>query len=70
MKGIKVYLVDYDCWHSKPVSFEKVEYYRIKKGFLCLKLNDGKSICYNLKYIERFEITEEKEAGYDNRPDA
>lgn len=56
MKGIKVYLVDYDCWHSKPVSFEKVLDYKIRKGFLCMTLESGKSICYNLKYIERFEV--------------
>jgi hypothetical protein len=56
MKGIKVYLVDYDCWHSKPVSFERIKGFKIKKGFLCITLEDDKAICYNLSRIEKFEV--------------
>ena len=53
MKGIKVYL---EGFNQKPISFEKVTEYKIKKGFLCMTLADNKYICYNLSKIERFEV--------------
>lgn len=64
MKGVKIYLTD-EYLFEKPISFEKVTDYKIKKGFLCMTLVDGKSICYNISRIERFEVDAD-----DDRTDA
>ena len=55
MQGIKVYLDGY-YWHSRPISFDKVTEYKLKKGFLIMRLNDGKCIAYNLSRIYKFEV--------------
>ena len=50
---VKVYLLGFN---SKSISFENVTEYKLKKGFLIMRLNDGKCISYNLSRIERFEV--------------
>lgn len=59
MKGITIYLDEYTGFRQRSISFEKVESYKIKKGFLCLNLIDGKVIYYDISRIERFEVETE-----------
>ncbi len=53
MKGIKIYLDDYS---ETELTFDKVVGYYFSNGFLCMTLNNGKSICYNLRKIKRFDV--------------
>lgn len=52
---IKVFL-----WGKKrkrgPFVIDDVTKYKFDSGFLCLELEDGKAVCYNLKFIESFEV--------------
>lgn len=54
MDRIRVFFEDSGLMNF--LTFDKVKEYKIDKGFLCMSLNDGKSICYNIKNIEKFEV--------------
>lgn len=43
-------------WNKEPITFENVKTYEFKKGFLCMALVNGKLICYNLKWLKKFEV--------------
>lgn len=51
MKGVKLYFDD-----KNFVTFEKITEYKLKKGFLIMRLIDGKCIAYNLSRIFKFEV--------------
>lgn len=52
---IKVFLWGKKRKHG-PFIFDDVTKYKFDNGFLVLTLKDGKAVCYNLKYIEHFEV--------------
>lgn len=52
VKGVKVYFNE----GQNYLSFDKVTEYKLKKGFLIMRLNDGKCIAYNISRIYKFEV--------------
>lgn len=53
MRGIKIYLDDYA---ETELTFNKVAGYYFSNGFICMNLYDGRSVCYNLHKIRRFDV--------------
>lgn len=52
---LKVFLWGKKRKHG-PFVIDEVTKYKFRNGFLVLTLKDGKAVCYNLKFIEHFEV--------------